>query len=136
MNKHDSNSPGLAIRAVIADDEAFIRQVLLKMLERLGVDVVGVAENGRDAVELFKQHRPDLVILDIAMPEMDGLEAMKSVLEIDPEAKVLMCTSFSSKQYVVQAVKLGAKGYLNKPFDLNKIREKIGKICSEGSLTT
>ncbi len=125
----------LAVRAVIADDEAFIRQVLLKMLERLDVDVVGVAENGREAVELFQQHRPDLVILDIAMPEMDGLDAVRRIMEIDPEARVLMCTSFSSKQYVVEAVKLGAKGYLNKPFDLNKIREKISKICSVGHVS-
>lgn len=120
--------PTNAIRAVIADDEAFIRQVLLKMLERLGIDVVGVAENGRMALELYKEHRPDIIILDIAMPDMDGLEALRQVLAIDPEAKVLMCTSFSSKQYVVEAVKVGAKGYLNKPFDLDKIREKISKI--------
>jgi len=121
------------IRAVIADDEAFIRQVLLKMLERLGIEVVGVAENGRKAVELFTQTKPDIVILDIAMPEMDGLEALRSILEKDPEARVLMCTSFSSKQYVVEAVKVGAKGYLNKPFDLDKIREKISKIVQVDS---
>ena len=125
--------PEGAIRAVIADDEAFIRQVLLKMLERLGIEVVGVAENGRVAVELFTQTRPDIVILDIAMPEMDGLEALRRILEKDPEARVLMCTSFSSKQYVVEAVKVGAKGYLNKPFDLDKIREKISKIVQVDS---
>ena len=116
------------IRAVIADDEAFIRQVLMKMLERLGVEVVGVGENGRQALELYSQHQPDIVILDIAMPEMDGLETLRQLLARDPEARVLMCTSFSSKQYVVEAVKIGAKGYLNKPFDLDKIREKISKI--------
>ena len=125
--------PEGAIRAVIADDEAFIRQVLLKMLERLGIDVVGVAENGRMALEMYNQHRPDIVILDIAMPEMDGLETLRKLLERDPEARVLMCTSFSSKQYVVEAVKIGAKGYLNKPFDLDKIREKISKIVQVDS---
>ena len=119
------------IRALIADDEAFIRQVLLKMLERLEVEVVAVAENGQQAVDLYAEHRPDLAILDIAMPEMDGLVALKEILAIDAEARVLMCTSFSSKQYVVEAVKLGAKGYLNKPFDLDKIRERITKICHE-----
>lgn len=117
------------IRAVIADDEAFIRQVLLKMLERLGVEVVGVAENGEEALRQFKSLAPDLVIMDIAMPLMDGLEAAKAILAHDPDAKILMCTSFSSKQYVVEAVKLGAKGYLNKPFDLDKIREKIATVC-------
>ncbi len=122
-----------AIRALIADDEAFIRQVLEKMLVRLGVDVVASAENGRQAIELYQQHQPDIVILDIAMPEMDGLETLSALLEKDPEARVLMCTSFSSKQYVVEAVKIGAKGYLNKPFDLEKIREKISKITGVGS---
>lgn len=122
-----------AIRAVIADDEAFIRQVLLKMLERLGIEVVGVAENGKRAVELFVETKPDIVILDIAMPEKDGLQALREILDKDPAARVLMCTSFSSKQYVVEAVKVGAKGYLNKPFDLEKIREKIGKIVQVDS---
>ncbi len=117
------------IRALIADDEAFIRQVLMKMLDRLGVDVVAAVENGREALEAYQDHRPDIVILDIAMPEMDGLQTLRELLAVDPEAKVLMCTSFSSKQYVVEAVKIGARGYLNKPFDLEKIRERISKIC-------
>lgn len=122
------------IRAVIADDEAFIRQVLVKMLERIDVEVVGVAENGRQALELYLQKQPDIVILDIAMPEMDGLETLRQLLARDPQARVLMCTSFSSKQYVVEAVKIGAKGYLNKPFDLDKIREKIHKIVHVDSV--
>lgn len=131
----DTPNPEGRIRAVIADDEAFIRQVLLKMLERLDVEVVGVAENGRQALDLYLQHHPDIVILDIAMPEMDGLETLRQLLARDPEARVLMCTSFSSKQYVVEAVKIGAKGYLNKPFDLDKIREKISKIVHVDSAT-
>lgn len=122
------DTPG-AIRAVIADDEAFIRQVLGKMLERIGIEVIGVAENGEEAVRQFKALGPDLVIMDIAMPLMDGLEATKAILAHDEDAKILMCTSFSSRQYVVEAVKLGAKGYLNKPFDLEKIREKISSVC-------
>ena len=127
MSERESNAPRL--RAIIADDEAFIRQVLLKMLERLGVEVVGVAENGQEAVQLYRNASPDLVILDIAMPLMDGLEATRAILALDPAAKILMCTSFSGKQYVLEAVKLGAKGYVNKPFDLNKIRDKIAAVC-------
>lgn len=119
------------IRAVIADDEAFIRQVLRKMLERIGIEVVGVAENGEEALRQFKSLSPDLVIMDIAMPLMDGLEATKAILKHDPGANILMCTSFSSRQYVSEAVRLGAKGYLSKPFDLDKIREKISSVCPE-----
>lgn len=130
----EQNDKAQRIRAIIADDEAFIRQVLMKMLERLGVEVVGVAENGREAVDLYRKHRPDLAILDIAMPVMDGLEATKAILSADPAATILMCTSFSSKQYVVEALQQGAKGYLNKPFDLNKIREQIATVCPSGAL--
>jgi two-component system chemotaxis response regulator CheY len=123
------STPEAPIRAVIADDEAFIRQVLEKMLVRLGIEVVGSAENGSQVLQMYEELRPDIVILDIAMPEMDGLETLRALLGRHPEARVLMCTSFSSKQYVVEAVKIGAKGYLNKPFDLEKIREKISKIA-------
>jgi len=124
------------LRAIIVDDEAFIRQVLLKMLERLGVEVIGVGENGEEALRLYRNLAPDLVIMDIAMPLMDGLEATKLIMRQDPEANVLMCTSFSSKQYMVEAVKLGAKGYLNKPFDLEKIREKISTVFPRSTITS
>jgi two-component system chemotaxis response regulator CheY len=121
------------LRAVIADDEAFIRQVLQNMLRRLGIEVVGVAETGLQTLALYREHRPDLVVLDIAMPEMDGMETLRRLLAMDPEARVLVCTSFSSQQYVVEALKVGAKGYLSKPFDLERIREKISKICGDAT---
>jgi len=125
-----------SIRAVVADDERFILQILVKMLERLGIEVVGMAENGQECVNLYQVHKPDLVVLDIAMPVMDGLQALEEIRRFDPEANVLMCTSFSSRQYITEAERLGAKGYLSKPFDLEKIRAKVGGICELPATST
>jgi two-component system chemotaxis response regulator CheY len=118
-----------AVRAVIADDEAFIRQVLTKLLTHLGVEVVGAAENGQEAVELYKSLEPDIAIMDIAMPVMDGLTAVRQIVAHDASARIIMCTGFSNKRHMVEAVRAGARGYLNKPFDLAKLREKLAKVC-------
>jgi two-component system chemotaxis response regulator CheY len=135
MDQGSTNS-GKHIRALVADDEQFIRQILVKMLERLGIEVVATASNGQEAIDLYKQVAPDVAILDIAMPQKDGLQAVREIVEHDPRAKVLICTSFSSKQYIVEAVRLGAKGYLSKPFDLSRIRDKITKLCGEPTLAS
>lgn len=119
------------LRAIVADDEQFIRQILVKMLERLGVQVVGAATNGQEAVDLYRAQRPDLAVLDIAMPVKDGLQAVREIVDMDPQARVLICTSFSSKQYIVDAVRLGAKGYLSKPFDYARIREKVLRLLGQ-----
>lgn len=116
------------LRAIVVDDETFIRQVLTRMLERLGLEVVAVAENGGPVVELYSTHRPDLVVMDIAMPEIDGLTTLGRLREQHPNARVLICTSFSSRQYAVQAEGLGAAGFLNKPFDLAQIRAKLESL--------
>lgn len=117
------------VRAIVADDEAFIRQALTRLLGHLGVEVVGAAENGRQAVELYKSLGPDVAIMDIAMPEMDGLAAVREIVAHDAEARIIMCTGFSSRRYVVEAMRAGAKGYLHKPFDVTRLREKLVKVC-------
>ena len=127
-----------SLRAIVVDDETFIRQVLTRMLQRLGVEVVAVAENGGPVVELYGQHRPDVVVMDIAMPEIDGLTTLGRLREEHPEARVLICTSFSSDTYTRQAADLGAAGFLNKPFDLATIRSKLealfpGRFVAPGS---
>lgn len=126
------------LRAIVVDDETFIRQVFTRMLERLGLEVVAVAENGEPVLELYARHRPDLVVMDIAMPEIDGLTTLGRLRERFPEARVLICTSFSSQTYTEQARELGAAGFLNKPFDLAAIRSRLealfpGRFVAPGS---
>jgi two-component system chemotaxis response regulator CheY len=116
------------LRAIIVDDEAFIRQVLSRILERLGLEVVAVADRGATVPDLYAQHRPDVVIMDIAMPEVDGLTTLGRLRELDPEATVVICTSFSSRKYLDEAQALGAAGFLNKPFDMGGIRSTLDQL--------
>jgi len=115
-------------RVVIVDDERFIRTILGRMLGELGLQVVGNAADGGEALALCAELRPDLVTLDIAMPGMDGLETLRRLLAAQPDCRVLMSTSFHDRRFVAEAVKNGARGYLTKPFDLASIREKLAQI--------
>lgn len=119
------NESAPRLRVIVVDDETFIRQVLTRMLERLGLEVVAVAESGAGVLELYEAHAPDLVVMDIAMPEIDGLTTLGRLRERHPQARVVICTSFSSDKYTRQAAELGAAGFLNKPFDLATIRSKL-----------
>jgi two-component system, chemotaxis family, chemotaxis protein CheY len=132
MTRHEASSPRapayLGRRVLIVDDERFIRAILTRMLGELGLDVVGAAATGGEAVELCASLHPDLVTLDIAMPGMDGLQALERILQDAPEVRVLMSTSFSDRHFVSEAVRLGARGYLTKPFDLASIRDKLTQL--------
>jgi len=115
-------------KVLIVDDTAFMRKLLRNILFSAGLDVAGEAENGKEAVELFKQHKPDLVTMDIIMPEMNGIEALKKIKSIEPNAKVIMCTAVGQEQMVKAAIKLGAKGYIIKPFQAPKVIEEVKKV--------
>lgn len=115
-------------RVLVVDDERFIRTILGRMLTELGLEVVGSAASGQEAIDLCSSLRPDLVTLDIAMPGMDGFEALRGILAREPQVRVLMSTSFNDRRFVAEAVKNGARGYLTKPFDLASIREKLAQI--------
>lgn len=115
-------------RVLVVDDEKFIRVILCRMLAELGLEVVGSAGNGREAVEKCAALTPDIVTLDISMPEMDGMEALRAIVACQPGVRVLMSSSFSDKRVVAEAVRSGARGYLTKPFDLASIREKLDLI--------
>ena len=120
--------PSVGRRVLVVDDERFIRTLLAGMLGKLGLEVVGTAADGAEAVALSEALTPDLITLDIAMPGMDGLEALAVILGRRPDARVLMSTSFSDRRYVAEAVKRGARGYLTKPFDLAGIRGKLEQL--------
>jgi two-component system chemotaxis response regulator CheY len=106
----------VGINVLIADDLTFIKLVLRSLVEKAGFRVVGEASNGEEAIELYQDKRPDVVLMDITMPKVDGLTALKEILKIDPEAKIIMCSAMGQQSLIVQALQLGAKDFIVKPF--------------------
>lgn len=117
-------------RVLVIDDSQFIIKHLCQIFMSRDFEIAGTAENGKAGLEFFKEHRNeiDLITLDITMPEMDGLEALKQIKEIDPNAVVIMVTAIGTAESVKDAIKLGAKGYIVKPLDREKVIERIGQI--------
>jgi two-component system chemotaxis response regulator CheY len=118
----------VGINVLIADDLKFIKLVLRELIEKAGFRVVAEASNGEEAVELYKDTRPDVVLMDITMPRMDGLTALKKILETDPEAKVIMCSALGQQTLIVQALQLGAKDYIVKPLREERVITAIKKL--------
>ena len=121
-------------KILIVDDALFIRKSLSDILKKKGFEIVGEADNAVEAVEKFKQLRPDLVTMDIIMPKMeeiDGIGAVKKIMEIDPEAKVIMITAMDQRSLVLSAIQAGAKDYVVKPFQAVKVVEVIKKVLAE-----
>ncbi|GBC99744.1 Chemotaxis protein CheY [bacterium HR17] len=117
-------------KVLVADDAAFIRMKLRKVLEELGLEVVEAA-NGAEAVRQFQEHRPDLVLLDITMPEMDGLSALKSVMQLDTTARVVMVSALGQESVVMQALQAGAKDFVVKPFQPEQIKQVVQRWLSQ-----
>jgi two-component system chemotaxis response regulator CheY len=118
----------VGINVLIADDLKFIKLVLQELVEKSGFRVVGVASNGEEAVELYQEKRPDVVLMDITMPKMDGLSALKQILKFDPQAKIIMCSALGQQNLVVQALQLGAKDFIVKPFREERVITAIKHI--------
>jgi two-component system chemotaxis response regulator CheY len=112
----EDREPRSAFRCLVADDSEYARGNIARVIERLGGTVVGEARSGREAVELFADRRPDLVLLDITMPELDGVEALRRIRERDGAARVIMVSSLGHKDMVWQAMRLGARHFITKPF--------------------
>ena len=115
-------------RVLITDDAAFMRMMLKDILTKGGYDVVGEAVNGADAIEKYKELKPDLVTLDITMPEMDGISACEGIMKYDPNAKCVMCSAMGQQTMVLSAIKAGAKDFIVKPFKAERVIEAIGKV--------
>ena len=118
----------MGIDVLIADDLKFIKLVLRELIEKAGFRVVGEASNGQEAVELYQNKRPDVVLMDITMPKMDGLTALKQILKLDPGAKVIMCSALGQQTLIVQALQLGAKDFIVKPFREERVVAAIKNI--------
>ena len=117
----------MAIRVLVVDDAAFMRMMVKDILSKNGYDVVGEAENGMKAVEKFNELRPDLVTMDITMPEMDGISAVKAIRKIDPKAKIVMCSAMGQQAMVIEAIQAGARDFIVKPFQADRVLEAVRK---------
>lgn len=115
-------------KVLIVDDAAFMRMMIKDILEKNGFDVVGEANNGLKAVELFKKESPDIVTMDITMPDMDGIEAVKAIKAFDPKAKIIMCSAMGQQTMVMDAIKAGARDFIVKPFQPDRVLEAINKV--------
>ncbi len=114
-------------KILIVDDAAFMRMMIKDILEKHGYEVVGEAADGAEAVEKYKELKPDLVTMDITMPEMDGIQALKEIRKIDSDAKVIMCSAMGQQAMVIDAIQAGAKDFIVKPFQADRVIEAIKK---------
>ncbi len=117
----------MAINIMIVDDLAFIKLLLKDLIEKAGFRVVGEASDGEEAIDMYQVKKPDLVLLDITMPKMDGITALKKILALDPGAKIIMCSALGQQRLIVQAIQLGAKDFIVKPFRPDRVISSIKK---------
>lgn len=115
----------MANRILVVDDAAFMRMMIRDILSKNGYEVVGEAQDGSQAIEKFKELRPDLITMDITMPEMDGIAALKEIKKIDANAKVIMCSAMGQQAMVIDAIQAGAKDFIVKPFQSDRVIEAI-----------
>ncbi|MBD2870728.1 response regulator [Paenibacillus arenilitoris] len=117
----------MANRILIVDDAAFMRMMIRDILTKNGYEVVGEAQDGAQAVEKYKELKPDLTTMDITMPEMDGISALKEIKKMDGNAKVIMCSAMGQQAMVIDAIQAGAKDFIVKPFQADRVIEAIKK---------
>lgn len=113
---------------LIVDDAAFMRMMIKDILTKNGFNVVGEAENGLRAVEKYSELSPDLVIMDITMPEMDGIEAVKAIKGINASANIIMCSAMGQQAMVIESIQAGAKDFIVKPFQADRVIEAVTKV--------
>ncbi|SOC06211.1 two-component system chemotaxis response regulator CheY [Ureibacillus xyleni] len=115
-------------RVLIVDDALFMRVAVGNMFKEWGFEVVGEAANGREAVELYKELQPDLVTMDITMPVMSGLDAVKQIIPEFPDANIIMITALGQQRIIVDAIEAGAKDFITKPFEPNQLKMVVNNI--------
>ena len=118
----------MAKNILICDDAAFMRMMIKDILSKNGYTVAGEAENGVKAVERYNELKPDLVLMDITMPEMDGIQALKNIKAADSSAKVIMCSAMGQQAMVIEAITAGAKDFIVKPFQADRVLEAVKKV--------
>lgn len=116
------------MRILVVDDAMFMKKMLEGILTKHGHTIVGEASNGREALNEYKKHNPDLVTMDITMPEVDGIEGVKLIKAFDKDANIIMCSAMGQQTMVIDAIQAGAKDFIVKPFDEGRIISAISKI--------
>ncbi|GMA59017.1 two-component system chemotaxis response regulator CheY [Alicyclobacillus sacchari] len=114
-------------KILVVDDAAFMRMMIKDILTKNGFEVVGEAADGLQAVEKYQELKPDLVTMDITMPEVDGIEALKRIRAIDPNARVIVCSAMGQQAMVIDAIQAGAKDFIVKPFQADRVVEAVQK---------
>lgn len=117
-------------KILIIDDTKFIRLTLSELFKRHSYSVIGQAENGYEGFKLYKQLKPDLVTLDVTMPVMNGIETLEKILQYDPKANVVMCSAMNRRDLVIQAIELGAKDFITKPFHEGRVIEVVRNLLA------
>ncbi len=117
----------MAKRVLICDDAAFMRVMIKDILTKNGYEVAGEAENGIKAIERYNETKPDLVMMDITMPEMDGIEALKKIKAADANANVIMCSAMGQQAMVIESIQSGARDFIVKPFQADRVLEAVKK---------
>ena len=115
-------------KILVVDDAAFMRMMVKDILIKAGHEIIGEAVDGNDAVAKFKELHPELVTLDITMPDKDGIQALKEIKAIDPNATCIMCSAMGQQAMVLEAIKSGAKDFIVKPFQADRVNEAISKV--------
>ena len=118
----------MAKNILIVDDAAFMRMMIKDILTKNGYNVAGEAENGKQAVDKYNEIKPDLVLMDITMPEMDGIQALKAIKGADPNATIIMCSAMGQQAMVIEAIQSGAKDFIVKPFQADRVLEALKKV--------
>lgn len=118
----------MAKNILVCDDAAFMRMMIKDILTKNGYNVAGEAENGLKAVEKYKEVTPDLVLMDITMPEMDGIQALKEIRKNDAGAKIIMCSAMGQQAMVIESIQAGAKDFIVKPFNAERVLEAVKKV--------
>ena len=118
----------MAKNILVVDDAAFMRMMIKDILTKNGYNVAGEAENGAKALEKYNEVKPDLVLMDITMPEVDGIQALKNIKAADPNAKVIMCSAMGQQAMVIESIQAGAKDFIVKPFQPDRVLEAVTKV--------
>lgn len=117
----------MSSKILIVDDAAFMRMMIKDILTKNGFEVIGEAENGAIAIEKYKELSPELVIMDITMPEVDGIKAVKEIKKADANSRIIMCSAMGQQAMVIEAIQAGAKDFIVKPFQADRVLEAVKK---------